>query len=67
MNDSNDSTKLKGVHNVRIKIEISWDNEKNEGKGDENRTEQNRTKFKRTVETEMKRIKKIKFHLRKKT
>ena len=31
------------------------------------RIEQNRTKFKRTVETEMKRIKKIKFCMRKKT
>ena len=47
---------------MRIKIKISWDNEKNESKGDENRT-----KFKRTVETEMKRIKKIKFYMRKKT
>ena len=27
---------------MRIKIEISWDNEKNESKGDENRTEQNK-------------------------
>ena len=25
---------------MRIKIKISWDNEKNESKGDENRTEQ---------------------------
>ena len=41
INDPNDLTKLKVVHNVRIKIEISWDNEKNEIRGDENRTEKN--------------------------